>query len=183
MLAVDGDANAEAIAAAIMLDKSLHIYTSMKSGKVTHCWRIAVLLCMCLSTQSASSSCERMGSLLHNLEDGESRISAGRIADRLRLKVAGVEAIGGARDELLISNIVETLSSFNKDPLIQKAAMAKRRKKGQEVTGSLSISVRVEKSNDKAESSMLPSVSLQRGAEGAEDSLGLLHLACMYLAS
>ena len=138
MLAVDGDANAEAIAAAIMLDKSLHIYTSMKSGKVTHCWHIAVLLCMCLSTQSASSSCERIGSLLHNLEDGESRISAGRIADRLRLKVAGVEAIGGARDELLISNIVETLSSFNKDPLIQKAAMAKRRKKGQEVTGSLS---------------------------------------------
>ena len=181
MLAVDGDANAEAIAAAIMLDKSLHIYT--KSGKVTHCWHSAVLLCMCLSTQSASSSCERIGSLLHNLEDGESRISAGRIADRLRLKVAGVEAIGGARDELLISNIVETLSSFNKDPLIQKAAMAKRRKKGQEVTGSLSISVRVEKSNDKAESSMLPSVSLQRGAEGAEDSLGLLHLACMYLAS
>ena len=180
---MDGDANAEAICAAIMLDKSLHIYTSLKSGKVTHCWHIAVLLCMSLSTQSASSSCERIGSLLHNLEDGESRISAGRIADRLRLKVAGVEAIGGARDELLISNIVETLSSFNKDPLIQKAAMAKRRKKGQEVTGSLSISARVEKSNDKAESSMLPSVSLQQGAEGAEDSLGLLHLAGMYLAS
>ena len=175
VLSVEGHANAEAIAATVMLDKSYHLYTSSKVGKTTHAWHIAFLLCLCVSTQSASSSCERIGSFLHNLEEGESRISAARIADRLRLKVAGVEAIGGERDELLVSNIVETISS-SKSPLIQKSAMAKRRKKGQDATGSLSLVHRLAKSNEKAETSMIPSASLHREPGVIEDSLDFLYL-------
>ncbi|OLQ04571.1 hypothetical protein AK812_SmicGene12336 [Symbiodinium microadriaticum] len=174
VLSVEGHANAEAIAATVMLDKSYHLYTSSKVGKTTHAWHIAFLLCLCVSTQSASSSCERIGSFLHNLEEGESRISAARIADRLRLKVAGVEAIGGERDELLVSNIVETISS-SKSPLIQKSAMAKRRKKGQDATGSLSLVHRLAKSNEKAETSMIPSASLHREPGVIEDSLDFLY--------
>ena len=95
LLSRHGDANSQAIAASVMLDRSLHTFRS-DTGRTTRYWHVAFLLCVCLSTQRASSSCERIGSLLHGLEDGESRTAA-RIADRLGLKVSGFEALGGAR--------------------------------------------------------------------------------------
>ena len=179
LLSRHGDANPQAIAASVMLDRSLHTLSSETgNGRTTHAWHVAFLLCLCLSTQSASSSCERIGSLLHGLEDGESRIAAARIADRLRLRVSGFEAVGGARDELLIDTVVETIGS-DKNPIIQRAAAWKRRKKGQEDVGSLSVNIRVQQSNEKAQSSMLPLEALPQGPV-AEDSLNLLHLVCVY---
>ena len=117
LLSRHGDANSQAIAASVMMDRSLHTFRS-DTGRTTHYWHVAFLLCVCLSTQSASSSCERIVSLLHGLEDGESRTAAARIADRLGLKVSGFEALGGARDELLNDSVVETIGS-NKNPVIQ----------------------------------------------------------------
>ena len=67
------------VAASVMLDPSLHCYCSAKSGKRTHCWHVAYMLALSCTSQAASSSCERIGSYLHDMSDGETRMAAARI--------------------------------------------------------------------------------------------------------
>ena len=95
-------------------------------ARMTHCWHVCYRLAVSARAQSASSSCERIGWHLHALEAGESNISAARVADKLRLKVAQVEAIGGHRDENLIGMLAEMLLAYMADPCIQRSAQRKR---------------------------------------------------------
>lgn len=81
-----------AVAASFFLEKSMHQLTSKATGRRTHCWHAAFLLLASTTAQGASSVCERVGSLLHGLEKGESSIHPARVADRLRVRVAQIEA-------------------------------------------------------------------------------------------
>ena len=79
------------VVATFCLDPSFHRYKSTQFGE-THCWHATFLLAVSATCQGASSVCERIGSFLHGLEAGESVIHPARVADRLRIKVAQVEA-------------------------------------------------------------------------------------------
>ena len=82
----------------------LHMY-----GRRTHAWHSLFLLTVSAATQSQSSSCERVGSLLHAQDDGSTSRHAARIADRLLFPCAGVQALGSSRDEWLTLNATLSL--------------------------------------------------------------------------
>ena len=67
----------EAVAASFALDPQLHQYSSDACQKTTHCWHATTIFLFGCSMQSASSSCERVGSALHHISPGESSIHAG----------------------------------------------------------------------------------------------------------
>ena len=81
-----------AVVATFCLEQTIHQYTSEKDGRHTHCWHAAFLMSVSATSQGASSVCERVGSLLHGLEGGETVIHPARVADRLRITVAQIEA-------------------------------------------------------------------------------------------
>lgn len=81
-----------AVTGSFLLEKSMHELTSAVTGRRTHCWHAAFLLAACATAQGASSVCERVGSLLHSLENGETVIHPARVADRLRIRVSQIEA-------------------------------------------------------------------------------------------
>eukprot|EP00439_Symbiodinium_sp_Y106_P000486 s8103_g1.t1 len=64
-------------------------------------------------------------------------MAAARIADRLRLRVEAVEAIGGERDEAMIQGVVAAL--IDKNPFIEKSARTRRAQRGAPRTGNLSL--------------------------------------------
>ena len=141
--------------------------------KRTHCWHVAFMLTLSCASQSASSSCERVGSYLHDMSDGETCMAAARIADRLRLRIEGVEAIGGQRDESLIEGVVAAL--VNKNPFSEKSARARRVQRGAPRTGNISLDSRLALSNEKAKRSFMQSLP-----SADEDGMALDSLADLY---
>ncbi|CAE7699585.1 unnamed protein product, partial [Symbiodinium sp. CCMP2592] len=145
-----------AVAASFFLEKSMHQLTSRATGRRTHCWHAAFLLLASTTAQGASSVCERVGSLLHGLEKGESSIHP---------------VIGGARDEAIVDTLVEAFRI--KNPTIQRQAQHKRFERGSEVTGNPTLDRRVELSDLKASSYYLG--PLER-LQDEETAVGLEHL-------
>ena len=94
-----------------------------------HCWHAAYLLLHNRSMNSCSSSCERIGSLLHMIFDPDSKIHPARVCNRLRMREAGLLFLGGARDEAFVASIVEALCTIGKNPVLQSSARSRRRKR------------------------------------------------------
>ena len=181
--AVEGAADAASIGSSFMLESSLHKYhaqSEQRAGRMTHCWHVCYLLAVSMSAESASSSCERIGSHLHALEAGESNISPARVADKLRLRTAHVECIGSQRDENLIGSLVDMLRSHKLDPCIQRAAQSKRRQQGKAATGNLSVAQRVRMSNMKADCSCLTWAMLTELDEEEDDGMAMDSLSRLY---
>ena len=129
--------SASAPAASICLDPSWHKPSARKEDE--HCWHAAFVLLFCRCVNSASSSCERVGSLLHTLFNSETRMAASRVVNRLRLFEAGVRCTGGDRDEKLVAEISKVLLQGGKHPILSASARHKRRKLDLETTGCLRV--------------------------------------------
>ena len=145
------ETSTSAIAATIAVDGHRLIGPQGPSRK--HCWHAAYLLQVCRTMVSASSACERAGSMLHRLFDGESRLSPGRTALRLRLKHAGVQAVGAPVDEQMIEHLVDCLldkDMGNKMPFLGRVQQSRRRQSKKAVSGPI---VRSQQSQQSASSS------------------------------
>ena len=180
---VEGAADAAAIGSTFMLQSSLHKYygqSVQRAGRMTHCWHVCYLLAVSMTAESASSSCERIGSHLHALEAGESNISPARVADKLRLRASHVECVGSQRDENLIGSLVDMLRSQGVDPCIQKAAQSKRRQKGLPAQGNRSVALRMQASNMKADCSSLTWAMLTEWDEEEDPGMALESLSRLY---
>ena len=130
---VEGAADAAAIGSTFMLQSSLHKYygqSVQRAGRMTHCWHVCYLLAVSMTAESASSSCERIGSHLHALEAGESNISPARVADKLRLRASHVECVGSQRDENLIGSLVDMLRSQGSGPMHPKSCSEQTQTEG-----------------------------------------------------
>lgn len=100
-----------------------------------HCWHAAFLLQHNRTLNAASASCERAGSLLHNLFSGDTRLSPVRVAARIRLRNAGLRCDGNFEDEQLVSDLSECLLSHGKSPFLSVSGRNKRKKRGESLTG------------------------------------------------
>ena len=176
VVSVIGKPDAAGICRSYMLQPSLHRYAL--GQRQTHCWHIVFLMALTLCCQAASSSCERIGSLLHCLDAAETGLGAGRVAARLKLKVAQVECIGGQRDEALVKSVAETLIEAGKNPIIQKMQKYRRCQKGKPETGNLSVTARVRLSDAKADLSCLTWATLSSLEE--EDGVTMDRLLHLY---
>ena len=94
-------------------------------------------------------------------------------ADRLRLRVEAVEAIGGERDEAMIQGVVAAL--IDKNPFIEKSARTRRAQRGAPRAGNLSLDSRLALSNEKVKRSFLHSLPA-----ADEDGMALDHLTNLY---
>ena len=74
----------------------------------------------------ASSSCERVGSLLHEMH--QDQLTSPRTVRRLRLREAKVQCIGSARDEELLAALVDLFVQSGKNPILQKRQRWVRRR-------------------------------------------------------
>ena len=142
----------EAIIKDLLADRALHRFTS-ESGRSTHCWHASFLLCMCCTCNSASSECERIGSMLHSLESGDSAIYAARVANRLRLRVAQFEGLS-ARDEWMVQEIAQGLLD-TRSPFVKSSQQRKRKRQNENPLGNPSLTARVAASEVKSSKSFL----------------------------
>ena len=145
----------------------LHMY-----GRTTHAWHCVFLLTVSAATQSQSSSCERIGSLLHAQDDGSTSRHAVRIANRLQFACAGVQAVGGTRDEWIVNELASTMLDGGKRPLLRPDARSKRRRLGQEISGPAVIPAMVSASNARAELAGCCVPELENDVAAAETMTG-----------
>ena len=124
-----------AVVASFMQEQELHRFRIR--NRSTHCWHMVYLMSLCSCMNSQSCDCERVGSHLHQVEDGGTVRSPARVADRLRFKVSGVKGIGGLRDEALIRTLVQVLLLAKKRPFVQTRQRAIRRRLGDPTCGHL----------------------------------------------
>ena len=86
-------------------------------GNVLSSWHAVRVHHRCRAMAAAESSCERWGSQMHILFQSMRNCSPATMVDRLRLRAAGVQCVGGDRDEALIAEVSRVLSiSLGKDP-------------------------------------------------------------------
>ena len=114
---LEHEVDSVAVVASFMQEQDLHRFRLR--NRFTHCWHMVYLLSLCSCMNSQSCDCERIGSHLHQVEDGGTVRSPARVADRLRFKVSGVKGIGSVRDEALIRTLVQALLLAKKRPFVQ----------------------------------------------------------------
>lgn len=149
--AVLEEVNVESIVRSMVCEKELHQLTSpTRPEKTTHCYHVVLLLALCSTSVSASSTCERIGSFLHCVENGDAPIYAARIANRLRLKVSGFEGIGSERDEYVVGEISKSFQEMQKRPFLSVSGQKKRRRLGQVATGNIFINDRIADSSGRS---------------------------------
>ena len=108
-----------------------------------------------------SSSCERVGSLMHSIYDPETGLAPARAAHRVRLREAGVHCAGSQRDENMISDIAEVMLKSGQSPLLQRDARYKRRRAGLPETGPARVRAEAELGSKAAPEGVRNSVSDQ----------------------
>ena len=116
----------------------------------THAFHAAFLLACCRTMQAASSTCERVGSLLGRLFDKGSNMTPSRVASRLRLYEMGFEGLGGDRDEAFVKDVARALLDSGKRPHLTRKGKAARVKKGRAETGIRKLAATRKQSNRKA---------------------------------
>ena len=165
--------DSESIIKDLLADKALHRFTSEQSGRTTHCWHASFLLCMCCTCNSASSECERIGSMLHSLESGDSAIYAARVASRLRLRVAGFDGLS-TRDEWMVQEITQSLLD-TRSPFIKTSQQRKRKRQNESPLGNPSLTARVAASEQKSlkNSIPVPAAAIEDPEDGAFSSVQL----------
>ena len=154
----------EAIIKDLLADRALHRFTSEQSGRTTHCWHACFLLCMCCTCNGASSECERIGSVLHSLETGDSAIYATRVANRLRLRVAGFEGIS-TRDEWMVQEITRSLLD-TRTPFVKSSQQRKRKRQNENPVGNPRLTARVAASEAKSSKSSIPAPAVKDSEDG-----------------
>ena len=121
-------ANSAAISSALDLDRSLNMPRSCDKTRFNpegHCWHMVLLHHHCRCMTVCDSVNERYFSMIHHIFDEDSTLPPHRIAQRLQLREAGVSCVGGLRDEALVLQLSEILTSptlFKKNPLKRKRA-------------------------------------------------------------
>lgn len=98
----------QALASAFISDRSLVFPDS--GGR--HCWHAVRIYLRCRLVRGPESSCERWGSLLHDLWDSISGWQPHRMVSRLLLREAGLS--GGSDSEALVQEIAQALMSVQK---------------------------------------------------------------------
>jgi hypothetical protein len=128
VMAVERQIDVSAVSASIDTDPTI---TAPKLGQLIHCWHAARVHHRCRCFGSAESCCERWGSLLHQLFDTDNSLGAGRLVNRLHLREAKVQCIGGARDENLVAAISRIMIDvLRKNPSLRPDAARKRQRRG-----------------------------------------------------
>ena len=111
--------------------------------------------------------------MLHSLESGDSAIYAARVANRLRLRVAGFEGLS-TRDEFLVQEITQTLLD-TKSPFVKSSQQRKRKRQNESPLGNPSLAARVAASEGKnsKNSNSIPAAALQDSEDGSFASVQL----------
>ena len=145
---LEHEVDSVAVVASFMQEQDLHRFRLR--NRFTHCWHMVYLLSLCSCMNSQSCDCERIGSHLHQVEDGGTVRSPARVADRLRFKVSGVKGIGSVRDEALIRTLVQTLLLAKKRPFVHTKQRAVRRRSGDPTCGHLGSRLLIQDSDNRA---------------------------------
>ena len=131
------DVNVAAVAASVATDRCLIFPPAQRPS--AHCWHVGFLMQYHRTMTCATSSCERVGSLLHNLFTGDTRLAPARVAARLRLREAGLRCDGNQKDEELVADVAEFLTDAGKRPFLTESHQRKRKRSGVEASGSLRL--------------------------------------------
>ena len=100
-----------------------------------HCWHAVLVLAHNALANGASSSCERIGSLLHAMHS--EFIPSARTVHRLRLREAKILCIGGPENEELLDDLAHVFLQAGKNPLLGRRAKFHRQLHGLPSKGQL----------------------------------------------
>eukprot|EP00435_Cladocopium_sp_Y103_P069357 s418_g33.t1 len=100
-----------------------------------HCWHAVLVLAHNALANGASSSCERIGSLLHAMHS--EFMPSARTVHRLRLREAKILCIGEQENEELLDDLTDVFLEAGKTPLLGRVGKWKRQRHGLPVEGQL----------------------------------------------
>ncbi len=92
------------------------------------CWHAARAHHRCRLLFPPDSPCERIGSLMRLFWDQrQGRVPPSSVADRIYLAQAGVDCLGGVRDEMIVEEVVELLKNTSKYKMTSRAQRKRAR--------------------------------------------------------
>lgn len=115
--------------------ESALVWPRPQQPKDHHCWHAALVLAHNALANGASSSCERIGSLLHSMHSD--CMPSARTVHRLRLREAKVLGVGSHEDETLLDELASVFLSAGKNPCLTADGVLKRRRVALPATGQL----------------------------------------------
>ena len=100
-----------------------------------HCWHAVLVLAHNALANGASSSCERIGSLLHAMHS--EFMPSARTVHRLKLREAKILCVGGEQNEELLDDLTHVFLQAGKNPLLTRRAKFHRQLHGMPSKGQL----------------------------------------------
>ena len=91
-------------------------------SKRTSAWHAARLHHRCRLLRGSEASCERFGSLLHAHWHDQEEVAPSVAVSRAHLQSAHVACLGSSRDEVLVTQVAQTLLNAKVNPLRQNSA-------------------------------------------------------------